>query len=92
MDLANWALRTSPKFSIWVKYQFQITDPEIPITRCRYIYITGVLSVANSIERIYCNLTKFLSKIMATPKEKKIVCIGYIKYLVNVIEKNSPFF
>ena len=22
MDLANWALRTSPKFTTWVKYQF----------------------------------------------------------------------
>ena len=37
MDLANLVLRTSPKFTIWVKYQFhqgfnQIIDPEIPIT------------------------------------------------------------
>ena len=35
MDLANWALRTSPKFTTEVKYQFhqgfdQIRDPEIP--------------------------------------------------------------
>ena len=38
VDLANWALRTSPKFTIGVKYQFHqvfdlIRDPEIPITR-----------------------------------------------------------
>ena len=37
VDLANWALRTSPKFITGVKYQFhqgfdQIRDPEIPIT------------------------------------------------------------
>ena len=37
MDLANWALRTSPKFTTGVKYQFykgfdQIRDPEILIT------------------------------------------------------------
>ena len=37
MDLANWALRTSPKFSTGVKHQFhqvfdQVRDPEIPIT------------------------------------------------------------
>ena len=36
VNLANWALRTSPKFTSGVKYQFhqgfdQITDPEIPI-------------------------------------------------------------
>ena len=47
MDLANWALRTSPKFTIGLKYQFhhgfffdQIRDSEIPITlRPIYIYI-----------------------------------------------------
>ena len=38
MDLANWALRTSPKFTTGVKYQFhkgfffQIRDSEIPVT------------------------------------------------------------
>ena len=37
MDLANWALRISPKFTTGVKYQFnqgfcQMRDPEIPIT------------------------------------------------------------
>ena len=39
MDLANWALRTSLKFTTGVKYQFpqvcffnQIRDPKIPIT------------------------------------------------------------
>ena len=37
MDLVNWALRTSRKFTTGVKYQFhkvfdQIGDPEIPIT------------------------------------------------------------
>ena len=37
MNLANWALRTSPKFTTGVKYQFyegfnQMRDPEIPIT------------------------------------------------------------
>ena len=37
MYLANWALQTSPKFTIGAKYQFhqrfhQIRDPEIPIT------------------------------------------------------------
>ena len=36
VDLANWVLRTSPKFTTGVKYQFnhdfdQIRDPEIPI-------------------------------------------------------------
>ena len=36
VDLGNWALRTSPKFTTGVKYQFhqgfrQIRDPEIPI-------------------------------------------------------------
>ena len=45
VDLANWALRTSLKFTIGVKYQFhqdffhQIRDPEIPITLRPYIYI-----------------------------------------------------
>ena len=44
VDLANWALRTSPKFTTGVKYQFYqsfdyIRDPEIPITlRPLYIY------------------------------------------------------
>ena len=37
VDLANWALRISPKYTTGVKYQFhqgfdQIRDPEIPIT------------------------------------------------------------
>ena len=37
MDLANWVLWTSPKFTTGVKYQFhkvsdQISDPEIPVT------------------------------------------------------------
>ena len=38
MDLANWALRSSPKFTTGVKYQFhqdffvQMRDLEIPIT------------------------------------------------------------
>ena len=37
VDLANWDLCTSPKFTTGVKYQFhqgfdQIRDPEIPIT------------------------------------------------------------
>ena len=36
VDLPNWILRTSPKFTTGVKYQFhqgfdQISDPEIPI-------------------------------------------------------------
>ena len=39
MDLANWALQTSLKFTTGVKYQFhrvfdQIKDPNIPITLC----------------------------------------------------------
>ena len=43
MDLANWALQTSPKFTIGVKYQFhlgfdQIRVPEIPITLRPHIY------------------------------------------------------
>ena len=37
VDLANWTLRTSPKFTIRVKYQFhqgfdQIRDSKIPVT------------------------------------------------------------
>ena len=38
VDLAKWALRTSPKFTTGVKYHFhhrifdQVRDPEIPIT------------------------------------------------------------
>ena len=44
MDLANWALRTSPKFATGVKHQFhqgldQIRDPEIPMAlRLQYQY------------------------------------------------------
>ena len=46
MDLANWALRTTPKFTPGVKYQFirvfdQIRDPDIWGTRV--IGISGSL-------------------------------------------------
>ena len=47
VDLANWAIRTSPNFTAGVKYQFhqgfdQIRDPEIPFTlRLLEKYIMG---------------------------------------------------
>ena len=50
MDLANWALRTSPKFTTGIKYQFhqvfdKIRDLEIPIT-IRPLYITFFLTAS----------------------------------------------
>ena len=43
VDLANWALRTSPKLITEVKISSirifdQIRDPEIPITLCSYTH------------------------------------------------------
>ena len=72
MDLAKWALRTSPKFTSFIRVFDQIRDPKMPITlrphACIYytvyiyiyIYIQGVKNnvyyVSGMIEEVKTNI------------------------------------
>ena len=59
--MANWALRTSPKFATGVKHQFhqgffyQIRDPEIPINIYRVLK-NNVYNVSGIIEEVKTNM------------------------------------
>ena len=63
VDLANWALQTSSKFTTGVKYQFhqgfeQIRDSEIPITLCPPIYSRGLKFLHVIYGSFDCDLTQ----------------------------------